>query len=109
MWNEALNVKMWKCYRKLLVDATSRRDKRARLHELLLYVYEEQIFPSVKLFFLYIHIHIHMYVYSLFMKLFRRKFIQYTSYAFRWLKILYEITIIKLYEYEYQINKNNTP
>lgn len=105
-------MKMRKCYRKLLVDATSCRkcnDKRTRLHELLLYVYEEQIFPSVKLFFyIFIYIYIHMYAYSFFMKIFTRKFIQYTSYAFRWLKILYEITIIKLYEYEYQINKNNT-
>lgn len=103
MWNEALNVKMRKCYRKLLVDVTSRRkcnDKRTRLHELLLYVYEEQIFPSVKLFFIYSYIYIHMYVYSFFMKLFTRKFIRYTSYVFSWLKILYEITITKLYEYE---------
>lgn len=60
---------MRKCYRKLLVDATSHRecnDKRTRQHELLLYVYEEQIFPGVKFFCnIFIYIYTCMYIRSL--------------------------------------------
>lgn len=66
---------MRKCYRKLLVDATSRRkcnDKRTRLHELLLYMYEEQIFPGVKLFFIYSYIYTHVCVFVLYETLYKK-------------------------------------